>query len=138
MSPNELSFGSASSFKAIYGNATAGRPKVPKDSFYDMFGAGFTEACLGSEKDPQRAGAKRALFMNAFSSKALAEQEDVLQRNISLFVEKLGHLGSGLNGVDMVKWYEMVSFDVLGEMAFGESFECVENGTRSLPPLPSR
>lgn len=135
VSPNELSFGSATSFKAIYGNPTPGRPKVPKDSFYDMFGAGFNEACLGSEKDPTRAGAKRALFMNAFSAKSLAEQEDVIQRNINQFVEKVGRLGSGPNGIDMVKWYEMVSFDVLGEMAFGESFRCIENGKPVLPTM---
>lgn len=127
VSPNELSFGTASSFKAIYGSPGPDRPRVPKDSFYDMFGAGFSEACIGSERDPQRAGAKRALFMNAFSAKSLAEQEDVIQRNTNAFVEKLGLLGSGPGGIDMVKWYEMVSFDVLGEMAFGESFDCIKN-----------
>ncbi|KAK7749837.1 hypothetical protein SLS53_000418 [Cytospora paraplurivora] len=124
--PNELSFASATSFKAIYGNRTAGEPKVTKDAFYDMFGSGFNEACLGSEKDPRKAGNKRGLFSAAFSAKALSEQEVIIQHCIDQFIEKLGILGSGPQGVDMVKWYEMVSFDILGEMAFGETFGCIE------------
>ena len=28
----------------------------------------------------------------------------------------------------MVKWFEMVSFDILVEMAFGVGFGCIENG----------
>lgn len=34
----------------------------------------------------------------------------------------------GEGGVDLTEWFEMVAFDVLGEMAFGEGFGCVENG----------
>ena len=93
-----------------------------------MFGSGFAEACLASEKDPRRAGGKRGLFSGAFSAKALMEQEVVLQRCIDSFVRKVGWLGGGKRGINLVKWYEMVSFDILGEMAFGESFDCVEKG----------
>lgn len=93
-----------------------------------MFGSGFSEPCLASEKDPKRAGIKRGLFSAAFSAKALVEQEVVLQRCINSFVGKLGKLGTGEKGLNMVKWYEMVSFDILGEMAFGESFGTVEKG----------
>ena len=28
----------------------------------------------------------------------------------------------------MTVWYEMLAFDILGEMAFGESFHCIEDG----------
>lgn len=131
VSPNELSFGSASSFKTIYGTPAAGRPRIPKNEFYDMFGSGFSEPCLASEKDPRTAGKKRGLFSATFSSKALGEQEAILQQNINAFVEKLGLLSKDSKGLDMVKWYEMVSFDILGEMAFGESFKCIEKGSPS-------
>lgn len=93
-----------------------------------MFGSGYSVACLASERDPKRAGAKRSLFSHAFSAKALGEQEVVLQRCINSFIGRLGKLGNNSKGLNMVKWYEMVSFDILGEMAFGESFECIEKG----------
>lgn len=68
----------------------------------------------------------------AFSTKALTEQEDIIQRCIDRFIEKLGQVGTGVGGVDMVEWYEMIAFDILGEMAFGESFHCIDKGTGSL------
>jgi len=104
-----------------------------------MFGSGYSEACLASERDPKRAGTKRSLFSHAFSAKALNEQELVLQRCINSFIGKLGKLGNSPKGLNMVKWYEMVSFDILGEMAFGESFDCIEKGgsrTSSCSVLP--
>ncbi|CAD6591254.1 MAG: hypothetical protein ASARMPRED_005282 [Alectoria sarmentosa] len=117
VSPNELSFATSSSFKTIYSNPI-GKPKVPKSEFYDTFGSGFSEACLASEKDPQRAGVKRGLFSGAFSAKALQEQEVVLQRCINDFVGKLGRVGGKTGGVNMVKWFEM---NTLNSIAGGET-----------------
>lgn len=51
-----------------------------------------------------------------------------MQLSINTFTHKVGSLGSSNDGIDMRKWYEMVSFDILGQMAFGESFNCVKNG----------
>ncbi|KAH7323011.1 cytochrome P450 [Stachybotrys elegans] len=127
VSPNELSFGSAGAFKDIYGNKPPGEPKVIKNEFYDMFGAGFSEPCLASERDPRKAGQKRGLFAHAFSAKGLMEQEEIMQRCIDQFILKLGKTGTKPEGVNLVKWLEMVAFDILGEMAFGESFHCLEN-----------
>lgn len=45
------------------------------------------------------------------------------------FISKLGPVNQrGTQGVNIVSWFEMVTFDVLGEMAFGEGCDCVENG----------
>ena len=35
-------------------------------------------------------------------------------------------------GLSLTEWYEMVAFDVLGEMAFDESFCCIERGKLNL------
>ena len=44
-------------------------------------------------------------------------------------ITKLSQLGGPKSrGLDMSKWYEMGAFDVLGDMAFGESFHCIESG----------
>ncbi|RYP08988.1 hypothetical protein DL765_008605 [Monosporascus sp. GIB2] len=112
----------------IYGNRTTADPNspAPKNEWYDMLGAGFGERCLVSERDFRKAGDKRALFSNAFTQKALLKQETIMQRCIDGFVAKVGKLGSGPNGIDMVRWYEMISFDIFGELAFGESFGCIE------------
>lgn len=93
-----------------------------------MLAAGFDEYCIVSERDPRKHGEKRAMFAAAFTQKALLEQESTIQRYVNQFVEKVGELGRGSRGIDMVKWYQMVSFDIFGELGFGETFGCIESG----------
>ena len=61
----------------------------------------------------------------AFSTKALSDQESTIQECVDLFIERVG---SAKEALDMTKCLEMISFDILGSMAFGESFHAVENG----------
>ena len=71
----------------------------------------------------------RRSLSSAFSTKALSEQESIVAGNIDAFITKLGQVGGPeTNGLDMSKWYEMSAFDILGDMAFGESFRCIDNG----------
>ena len=66
---------------------------------------------------------------SAFSTKALLEQEQIVAASIDAFIAKLGRVGGReTKGLDMRKWYEMCAFDILGDMAFGESFHCIDNG----------
>lgn len=123
--PNELSFASVQAYKDIY---TPKHVKIQKSEFYDMLGSGFSEACLVTERDPKKALQKRALFMSALSNKSLMKQEVVIQICINEFLEKIRKNGGGPGGLDMTKWYMMLSFDIAGEMAFGESFGCIESG----------
>lgn len=65
----------------------------------------------------------------AFSTKALLEQEITINSVIDKFIQRIGlDGGEHTAGLNMTKWYEMLAFDILGEMAFGESFRCIEHG----------
>ncbi|KAL8955076.1 MAG: hypothetical protein Q9193_006923 [Seirophora villosa] len=128
VSPNELSFATVTSWKAIYGHAIAGKPTAVKSKFYEMYGAGFNSWCIGSERDPKVHGRMKKLLSHAFSTKALIEQEDIIQSSINAFIDKIGPESQTPKGLNVGEWYQMVAFDILGDMAFGESFHCVENG----------
>lgn len=128
VSPNELSFASVESWKAIYGHRSTGTPTPIKSEFYDIYGAGFESLCIGSERNPKKHGQMRKMISAAFSTKSLLEQENIVAKEIDEFVERLGKDGANPNGINMTKWYEMVTFDTLGEMAFGESFHSVKQG----------
>ncbi|KAK0636059.1 cytochrome P450 [Bombardia bombarda] len=128
LSPNELSFATVESWKAIYGHRGAGQPTPVKSEFYDIYGAGFKSLCVGSERNPQKHSQMRKMLSSAFSTKVLLEQEEIITKAVDEFVDRLGRDGARAGGMNMTKWYEMVSFDTLGEMAFGESFHSVENG----------
>lgn len=127
MSPNELSFASVKSWKAIYGPWPGLLPFVKSD-FYEIYGAGFDSLCIGSERDPAQHARMKRFLAPAFSTKALSEQEDIVQSCVDAFVAKLGTVEGMNDGLNMTVWYEMIAFDILGEMAFGESFRCIENG----------
>ncbi|PKX94106.1 cytochrome P450 [Aspergillus novofumigatus IBT 16806] len=129
VSPNELSFGSVESWKAIYGHPTGDRPMPVKAGFYDVFSAGFSRKDIGSERDPHKHAAMRRMLSPAFSQRALLEQEKIISEIIDRFVRIVGEKAPpGTKGINMTKWFEMSSFDILGEMAFGESFHSLEAG----------
>lgn len=129
VSPNELSFASVESWRAIYGFPPTGQEHLVKSEFYDIYGAGFKTGCIGSERDPRKHALKKKNLAAAFSTQALNSQEALVQHCWDGFVTKVGYLSQRRpNGIDVVKWLEMATFDILGEMAFGESFHCVEEG----------
>lgn len=70
---------------------------------------------------------KRSLSA-AFSTKALSEQEDIVQSCVDEFIDKIEGIGTAKEGIDMTQWYEMIAFDILGAMAFGEPFHSVRTG----------
>lgn len=100
-----------------------------KAAFYDVFGAGFRRRCIGSERDPHRHSEMRRMLSPAFSQRHLLEQESIIGRIIDRFVGIIGEKAPPeSSGINMTKWFEMSSFDILGEMAFGESFHSLEAG----------
>ena len=94
-----------------------------------MYGSGYEKSCIGSERDPKKHSSMKRDLTAAFSTKALSDQESIIKDCIDIFIEKIG---SEKDALDMTKWFEMVSFDILGSMAFGESFHAVENGRQTL------
>ena len=115
------------SWKDIYG-MLPGKPTFIKSEFYKVFGGGFESTCIGSERDPQEHGRMKRSLLGAFSTKSLREQEGILQDCIDRFLVAIGVEGRAEGEMDMTKWFEMIAFDILGEMAFGESFGCIEQG----------
>lgn len=104
---------------------------MTKSEFYDMYGSGFNSLCIGSERDPRKHAQMKKSLSAAFSTKALAQQESIVTRCVNGFVQRLGVDGASEKGLNMTKWFEMIAFDILGEMAFGETFHCVENGEQT-------
>ena len=115
------------SWKAIYG-PWPGQIVFAKSDFYEIFGAGFESGCIGSERDPAQHARMKRFLAPAFSTKALSGQESIVQDCVDAFIARLNTAGGTRKGLNMTVWYEMLAFDILGEMAFGESFHCVEDG----------
>lgn len=136
IAPNELSFASVEAWTAIYGHPRPGRKIAPKGPFYEVFAAGFQSKCVGSERDSKKHSTMRKMLNPAFSQRGLLEQEQIITSVVDKFVGILGEKGGpGSRGIDMTKWFEINSFDILGEMAFGESFHSLDTGKSTVSYL---
>lgn len=136
VSPNELSFASVTSWKDIYGYKSESEAKKTciKSEFYQMYGSGYKRLCVGSEQDPKKHSIMKRQLSPAFSTRALLDQEIIIDQYVDRFLGIIGKLQDGTaQGLDMTKWFEMFSFDLFGEMAFGESFHAMEKGI----PVPA-
>lgn len=75
----------------------------------------------------------RQVVMPAFTERALAKQEPIIQSYTSLMIGKMLKQATNLDNVekgaiiDIVDWFNWFTFDVIGELTLGESFDCLSN-----------
>lgn len=126
-SPNELSFNSVGSWQDIYGFRQGHRPFV-KSPFYD--GGSFANVAhsIVSERDPTTHGMMRKSLSHAFSDRSLKAQEDLVSDIVDQLIAQLGVNASSEEGADIVKWFNLTTFDIIGSLAFGESFGGLSSG----------
>ncbi|KAJ6438380.1 cytochrome P450 [Purpureocillium lavendulum] len=121
--PNELSFNNEQAWKEIYG--TNKTRIFVKDRYHparpvnNKVGKGIV---LASGKDHAR---QRRLLSHAFSENALRQQEALIRRNVDLFMERVDESWEAMGGFDAAKWFNLLTFDVVGDLAFGEPFGCL-------------
>jgi cytochrome P450 len=125
-----VSFSSATSWKTIYG-FNAGGSTFQKTQFYDALAtaaspSGRKKSSVLLERDPGEHSKLRKFLSHAFSLRALAEQETLVRRFVDLLILKLKQHGEKPEGMEMNKWFEYFSFDLMGQLSLGESFRCME------------
>ena len=130
IAPNDLSFNTAQSWQDIHG-FRQGHKTFIKGVFYD--GGVFASrgvSSIDTERDPKRHANMRRLLANAFSMTSLSEQEELIRgtidRFIGVFKDKTIDKGTAF---DLSKGYERMTFDIIGDLAFGETFGALEMET---------
>jgi cytochrome P450 len=118
-SPAELSFITAQAWKDIYGYR---HKQLPKLAIQDV----GRPIDIVNAKDEDHARFRKALSP-AFSEKSLRDQEPLLNVYIDLMIAKLKDVARSGTPTDMVKWYNLTTFDMIGDLAFGEPFDGLKN-----------
>lgn len=60
----------------------------------------------------------------------MAEQQPLIDKYIDLFLRRLREQGQGGKApIDSTKWFEWTTFDIIGDLSFGEPFGCLQNAT---------
>lgn len=142
IAPDELSFTHPDSWKEIQGHVKQGQPENGKDP--KIYDASFDTSLVSAKRE--RHGPMRRTLAAAFSARAMAAQQPLINGFIDLLLQRLREQGeNGAKSLNMTKWYEWATFDIIGNLALGESFEClkrsgshpyVDNILNSLKVLP--
>ncbi|KAI6778698.1 Isotrichodermin C-15 hydroxylase-like protein [Emericellopsis cladophorae] len=125
--PNELTFTDPQAWKDIYGHRQ-GHQQFHKDpihvgSVQDI--PGSTTLTMADDENHSR---QRRTLSHAFSQKALLEQESIIRGYVDLFVTKLRPFAQTGEPANMCDWFNFTTFDVIGDMSFGEPFGCLRDG----------
>ncbi|KAH6663130.1 cytochrome P450 [Halenospora varia] len=102
-------------------------PKDPLRHTRELWINGAPDVFTAEDSDHPRL---RRLLNPAFSSKALREQEPLVQGNVALLIKRLTEqMGQDKTAiVDMNEWINWATFDLIGDLAFGETFDCLKDG----------
>ena len=75
----------------------------------------------------------RRLLRYCFTPRAVLAQEPTIKLYVSKLVAKLQERCSkspdAATTINIVDWYMFTTFDVIGDLAFGETFHCLDNST---------
>ncbi|CRL28245.1 Cytochrome P450 [Penicillium camemberti] len=123
IAPDELLFTSSRAWDDIYGIQPG---KLEMDKTTPLY-KGPTAPHSIVTVDGELHRFYRRLLAKGFSDAALREQEPVIKRNIDLLIEKLHVEVAAGKTPEMTSWFNYATFDLIGELAFGETYGCLEN-----------
>ena len=117
IAPNQLAFADSSAWRDIMGHKTQGGAEFQKsEAFYrpvedmpiDIISANREEHSV-----------LRRTLAHGFSDRSMREQQPIIKKYIDLLVQKLRD-NCDTGTVNMAAWYNYTTFDVIGDLAFGE------------------
>jgi cytochrome P450 len=117
IAPDELAFAHAGAWKDIMGHRT-GAEFEKNLKFYRP----FEEIPIDVVNAPREEhGMLRRTMAHGFSDRSMREQQPIIKQYIDLLIRKLrARCDNGRATVDIMAWYNYTTFDVIGDLAFGE------------------
>lgn len=133
IAPNEITFAKAEAWADIF-SPRPGHLQFPKDPVWWARQPGQPESLL-SVPTAEGHARMRKLLSPGFTQRALKMQEPIVQKYVGLLIERLRERSTAPDqtdrekGVvlDIVPWFNYTTFDIFGDLGFGESFDCLEH-----------
>ncbi|UPX09963.1 uncharacterized protein EKO05_0000639 [Ascochyta rabiei] len=69
----------------------------------------------------------RRNLSHAFSDKALRSQESLITSYVDLLIHKLSEHAENCAPVDIMRWYNYTTFDIIADLSFGEPLYCLRD-----------
>ncbi|RFU34841.1 hypothetical protein B7463_g1459, partial [Scytalidium lignicola] len=125
IAPDELSYTNPDGWNDIYGQRI-GKVELTKDPlFYGNLVSGGGSIISA---DRSRHGLLRKKMSHGFSERGMRAQEEIIRSYSDLFIKRLNENSeNGTKPLDIVMWFNFFTFDVMGDLVFGESFNCLKS-----------
>lgn len=123
--PNQISFVKPEAWKEVMGH----RKKGEKENSKDPVSTARNPDSIVSVYSREGHSMLRRNLSHGFSAKRMLEQQPLIRQYIDLFFERLREHARGdpTKPLNIVAWYNYTTFDIIGDLAFGESFQSLEN-----------
>ncbi|KAI0887592.1 cytochrome P450 [Annulohypoxylon maeteangense] len=126
LTPNELACNDPQAWKDIYGHRTGGLQEMPKYK-----GSYFVQSHLPPsiiEAEREEHNLIRRQLSHGFSEKSLRGQESIIGDYVNLLIQRLHEHGkNGTVPLNMREWFNWTTFDIIGDLGFGSSFDCLQH-----------
>lgn len=126
VAPDELSFADAAAWKDIMGHRPNGDEMAKWSKFYrPVEGMTPTDIVYSGREEH---GLLRRQLAHGFSDRAMRDQQPLISKYIDLLIRRLReNCGAGTASLNIADWYNFTTFDVIGDLAFGEPFGCLDS-----------
>lgn len=125
VAPNELAFSNPDAWKEIMGHRRKGQGENGKDTvIWEL----VPHSIIAADREDH--SKYRRLLAHGFSNQAMMDQQPMIRHYVNLLIERLREAcKNGTEPLNMVSWYNFTTFDIIGNLVFGESFGCLDNSS---------
>ncbi|KAK2049314.1 cytochrome P450 [Colletotrichum somersetense] len=125
IAPDELAFHDSRAWKDIIGHRGQGDEEMEKSrKFYRATPNAPADIVYSGREE--HANLRRALA-HGFSERSIRDQQPIVNGYVDLLIKRLREHGQGGGkALDLAAWYNFTTFDVIGDLAFGECFGCLD------------
>ncbi|KAI3553090.1 cytochrome P450 [Colletotrichum abscissum] len=125
IAPDELAFHDSRAWKDIMGHKTQGGAEMEKSLKFYRSVPGAPSDIVSSDREEHTV--LRRSLAHGFSERSMRDQQPMIKGYVDLLIQRLHQHGDdGAKPLDLAAWYNYTTFDVIGDLAFGESFGCLD------------
>ncbi|CAI0650064.1 unnamed protein product [Colletotrichum noveboracense] len=124
--PDELAFHDSRAWKDIMGHRPSGGAEMDKSQKFYRAVPGAPSDIVNSGREEH--SALRRSLAHGFSERSMRDQQPIIKQYIDLLFQRLHeHCDKGAKALDLAAWYNYTTFDIIGDLAFGEAFGSLDN-----------
>ncbi|KAJ4861384.1 cytochrome p450 domain-containing protein [Trichoderma breve] len=123
VAPDELTYIGGSAWNDIMGHRKRGQGENGKDPVFWK-----TQQHSVISADRENHTRMRRTLAHGFSTQAMMDQQSLIRGYVDMLISRLReNCADGTRPLEMTSWYNWATFDIIGDLAFGEPFGCLQN-----------